>query len=114
MREFSAEDLRELVRKSAEHNLEINVNGFIIYENQQFLQVLEGDRLSVSEIYHKISNDDRHEILQDAELLPTQERVFKKWSMEHISQIKLSTLHPQQNAYVRNCWRMMFPNQKTL
>jgi hypothetical protein len=54
----------------------------LLYKNQRFMQVLEGEREDIEEIYYeRICKDDRHEGVVQLMGRPTEERDFPDWSM---------------------------------
>ncbi len=57
---FSRQDLRSLARFAAERNERLGVTGLLLYGNQRFMQVLEGDIETVGGIFEVIRNDPRH------------------------------------------------------
>ncbi len=74
-------DLEELLVKAREKNLRLNITGTLVYENGHFLQVLEGERSAVREMFDVIESDDRH---YDVRLLIEDDldaRQFGEWSM---------------------------------
>jgi hypothetical protein len=66
------------------HNKASEITGVLLSGNGVFLQVLEGDRSKINQLYANILNDQRH---KDIELLHYEEidqRVFFAWSMDYI------------------------------
>ena len=82
-REFSIEDLRNLLQKSRENNNLHNITGLLLFDRPLFLQVLEGPPDSVEKIMKAIMADKRH---RDIDIIYTNEnlveREFSHWSME--------------------------------
>lgn len=71
----------DLLSISRKRNMEAAVTGFLFYDGQRFVQVLEGGRADVSETYHRIVRDPRHRniVLLSCREIPT--RQFGYWSM---------------------------------
>lgn len=85
------EELVAILKKSKVNNPALGVTGVLCFSSGTFLQVLEGGRLAVSQLYNRIANDARH---HDVALLSYQEineRNFACWSM---GQVNLSRLNP--------------------
>ena len=64
-----------------ENNARLDVSGILLFADGTFLQVLEGDKETVHDLYDKISRDSRHQgtkILLERE---TPRRSFPDWSM---------------------------------
>jgi hypothetical protein len=75
------EDLTSVMRRAVERNTERGITGVLCYGDHEFLQVLEGERGVVSQLYSSIVRDTRH---RDCELLSVSdisERLFADWSM---------------------------------
>jgi hypothetical protein len=82
--------LGAILKKSRLHNPASGVTGVLCFSEGLFLQVLEGGRLPVSQLYNRIANDKRH---RDVMLLSYEEigeRKFAGWSM---GQVNLSHLN---------------------
>ena len=85
------ETLAAIMRKSRSHNPQVGVTGVLCFSGGIFLQVLEGGRLPVSQLYNRIASDPRH---HDVALLHYEEigeRRFAGWSM---GQVKMNMLNP--------------------
>jgi len=78
---FSKQDLLELLAKSRENNSKLGITGMLLFKNGNFLQVLEGEREKVRDLYHKIGRDPRHGkligLFEDSSTGPD----FPDWSM---------------------------------
>ena len=82
--------LAAILKKSRQHNPASGVTGVLCFSEGLFLQVLEGGRLAVSQLYNRIANDARH---RDVMLLSYEEigeRKFAGWAM---GQVNLSDLN---------------------
>jgi hypothetical protein len=80
-KEFSEDELQELLKKARVNNGNLNVSGMLLFHQGSFIQALEGPRSAVESLYEKISEDKRHtetRVLFRGEL---QERSFDSWSM---------------------------------
>ncbi len=78
---FSSEDLREMLEKIRVHNAQADITGLLLYRENCFFQVLEGDKQTVLDLYNRIKADPRH---QRVELLfegPVETREFVDWRM---------------------------------
>ena len=85
------EALLAIVRKSKANNPSAGITGVLCFSGGIFLQVLEGGRSAVNQLYNRIANDARH---GDVELLCYEEigeRRFAGWSM---GQVNMSCLNP--------------------
>lgn len=85
------EALHAILKKSKANNPKIGVTGLLCYSEGIFLQVLEGGRSAVNQLYNRIAADPRH---TNVELLTYEEigeRRFASWSM---GQVNLARLNP--------------------
>jgi hypothetical protein len=83
--------LAAIMKKSRAHNPQVGVTGVLCFSGGIFLQVLEGGRLPVSQLYNRIAGDARH---HDVALLRYEEigeRRFAGWSM---GQVQMNMLNP--------------------
>ncbi|GAB4566929.1 MAG: BLUF domain-containing protein [Rhizobacter sp.] len=84
------EALAAILKKSRQNNPATGVTGVLCFSEGLFLQLLEGGRLPVSQLYNRIASDPRH---RDVMLLSYEEigeRKFAGWSM---GQVNLSHLN---------------------
>lgn len=57
---FTKEQLVALLKGSVERNKRVGITGLLLYQNDHFMQVLEGEEDAVIALYTKISRDPRH------------------------------------------------------
>jgi hypothetical protein len=85
------EELLAILRKSKAANPAHGITGVLCYSEGIFVQVLEGGRSAVNQLYKRIVCDARH---RDVELMLYEEisqRRFAGWAM---GQVNLSRLNP--------------------
>jgi hypothetical protein len=78
-------DFLAIMAKAAEANGALGITGMLCYGGGKFLQALEGDRLAVTTLYHRISTDPRH---SHCELLHVEDmgtRDFAEWTMKIVN-----------------------------
>ncbi|MDO9161818.1 MAG: phosphate-starvation-inducible PsiE family protein [Methylococcaceae bacterium] len=78
---WGTEDLLKLLKECRAHNSAKNITGILLFSNNTFLQVLEGDEASVNSMYALIEKDPRHTDVTIIEKQPIVERAFPYWSM---------------------------------
>ena len=78
---FSPSDLPALLEKCRTNNARCDVTGMLLYQNQSFFQVLEGDRSVVEALYEKVALDPRHTRVTRVVLEPISKRAFASWTM---------------------------------
>jgi hypothetical protein len=85
------EELSAILRQSRQHNQACGITGALCCSGNVFIQVLEGGRQAVNQLYQAICRDERH---TDVVLLSYQEiceRRFANWAM---GQVNLSRINP--------------------
>lgn len=70
---MSTTDLNELLLKSQKSNRENNISGILLHINGEFIQVLEGSKKAVLELFEIIKKDIRHK-----NVIPFDEKVVAK------------------------------------
>lgn len=78
-------DLKEILSKAQHHNVSHEITGLLLFNSRFFLQVLEGPRKSINDLYHKIAQDKRHSSVQLLQMGNITKRQWSQWSMEFIS-----------------------------
>ena len=72
-------------RKSNETN---DITGALWFDGDLFIQVLEGQRLAVSQTFHRIQEDPRHKNVELVSCGSIAERLFPVWSMGYLGLTK--------------------------
>lgn len=78
---LNRKDISDILEVSQQNNSKNNITGCMLYHNDAFIQILEGDQKTVEALYFKIEQDSRH---YNARLVYSdnkEERLFKNWSM---------------------------------
>lgn len=57
---LSSSNLEDLFQFVVETNTTLNISGVLLHNNNFFLQVLEGDKDSIQDLFAKIRRDQRH------------------------------------------------------
>jgi len=74
-------DFRAILECSRENNYEHQVTGFLYFDKRNFLQILEGDGLTVDTIFERIKADARHEDVAVVARSRIAKRRFEVWTM---------------------------------
>jgi hypothetical protein len=75
------EELLAILRQSQAHNPARGITGVLCFSGGLFIQVLEGGRASVNQLYQHISRDARHTELLLLTYEEISERRFANWAM---------------------------------
>ncbi len=78
---MTPDTLQDIVDKARKSNLNRQITGMLAFDSRYFLQLLEGGREAVNEVYNRIVADPRHQRVQILESVQVDERHFATWSM---------------------------------
>ncbi len=84
-REISLEDIQSILRTARANNADRDVCGMLCYESNWFLQVLEGERAVVSELFIDIADDPRHDEVVLVSMEYVDEPMFRDWQMGYVA-----------------------------
>lgn len=78
---LAREDILDILKRSRDANEKKGITGMLLFKDGNFMQVIEGDALSVDDLHQKISQDPRHTQLITLLREPIVERTFEDWTM---------------------------------
>ena len=87
----NAEDLGAILRQARAHNPQHGITGVLCCSDDLYLQVLEGGRSAVNQLYTRIVSDPRHTRVELLSYEEIGERRFAGWAM---GQVDMSRLNP--------------------
>lgn len=71
--------LMRLLESARAFNQANGITGILLYDNQQFGQIIEGERASVMKAWKRIQEDKRHHRIELLEIREISERSFPDW-----------------------------------
>lgn len=81
--DLSINDILNILENSKDFNSKNEITGCLLYHNNEFVQLIEGEEEAVKKLYAKIESDKRHSnlivVIQDN----IAGRSFKNWSMAY-------------------------------
>ncbi len=80
---LTSAEMESLLDKARTHNKSKNITGCLIYYKGKFVQLLEGDKKKVQELYDRIVEDPRHKkvtLFSEDEIA---NRTFPNWGMAY-------------------------------
>jgi Sensors of blue-light using FAD len=80
-----------ILAQSRAHNPELGITGILCWGGEMFMQVLEGGRTEVNQLYNRIAGDGRHRDLVLLHYEEAAERRFAGWTM---GQVNLAKINP--------------------
>jgi len=96
------QDLREILDKARECNQRNGITGLLLFKNNRFMQLIEGDEAHVQELMEKIRSDHRHSNILVLQSDQAESRQFSDWSMAFRSpnlSDGISLSHPSEIAF---------------
>ncbi len=75
------DDFRKILESANHNNNEKNITGILVYCNNHFFQILEGNKEDVLSIYENILVDRRHDNLIKLQEGYSEKRQFERWEM---------------------------------
>ena len=101
---FDTPDLIALLNEARSFNLAHGITGLLLHRDDSFLQVIEGRKSDVQELYQRISKDPRHQRVEILFEDYIEEREFSDWQMGFIELggVDMSLLPGFSNFLVEN------------
>jgi len=78
-------ELEQLLFQCQRNNSRNGITGFLLYVDGKFVQVLEGEKQKLDELFEKIKSDYRHEKVNKLIEGESQQRNYANWSMGYKS-----------------------------
>src|SRR5512137_2000370 len=78
-----------ILDQSRAHNPKLGITGVLCYSDDVFIQVLEGGRDEVCELYNTIARDRRHQEVRILSFEEIRERRFGAWTMGQVNLAKV-------------------------
>ena len=85
---LTPDDFKSILIASQRNNTRMGVTGALCMTNGIFLQQLEGDRIAVNQLYHRILLDPRHRDPAILDFTEIASRKFTQWSMGSLSSLE--------------------------
>ena len=82
--------VESILHKSHEHNPALGITGVLCYGGDVYMQVLEGGRSAVNNLYNTIVRDARHREVMLLQYREIAERRVAGWTMGHVSLKKIN------------------------
>jgi hypothetical protein len=78
---LNGEKIEMLLGQSRKYNLENKISGILIYIEGDFLQVIEGPKFAILDLFESIKKDSRHKRIMTIVNTEIKKRSFPKWNM---------------------------------
>jgi hypothetical protein len=93
------DDFSALLRQCRDSNNKRGITGMLLYQNGTFMQILEGEKQVVLDLYDEILKDDRHTGVHTVLTGDIEARNFEDWSMGFFNMDKAGEF-PQYSDYI--------------
>lgn len=79
--DVSKDDLKNILKAARDFNSQNGFTGCLLYNNNQFVQVLEGEFNALNKLYVKIRKDNRHHKVVTLHMQEIEARAYPDWTM---------------------------------
>lgn len=87
---FNHDDISQILEAARRNNGKHDITGILCFNNDQFLQCLEGSRKQVNRLYQAILQDSRHGNILLLKYHEIVSRAFDDWSMGYVPESSLT------------------------
>lgn len=94
-------DIFNILQKARDSNSKKGITGCLLFHDNKFIQILQGDKKNLQNLIEEIKKDVRHNSVMVLAENKIANRVFDKWSMAY---------HKVENNDVINLDRLIFVN----
>jgi len=88
--DITPNSIYEIVKVAKEFNASVDITGCLVFDNGYFIQILEGKKEQVEELYFKIKKDKRHTFANVLSKGIAPKRIFETWDMAYMNLTDLS------------------------
>ncbi|WP_018691603.1 BLUF domain-containing protein [Algicola sagamiensis] len=114
-RTMTLADLKDILTIARTNNQKLGLCGMLCYDNQYFLQSLEGERETVNQLYLDIVDDPRHDDIVISQYEYIERPMFQDWQMGYagssptfesllnklnLTQFEPDNIHPEQGLEI--------------
>jgi hypothetical protein len=99
---LNTEDIVKLLETARNFNSKYEITGCLLFHNNEFIQILEGEKEMLLELYENIRKDERHTnvlLLSEEE---KQDRIFENWSMAYHELSENDSVNIDKLLFVNN------------
>jgi len=77
----SKEEIKKILDSCKRNNPSLNITGVLLYSDDKFIQLVEGDSNEINALYERIKTDERHQNCVMIYNAPISEKTFPSWHM---------------------------------
>ena len=75
------EEIDKILMSCQKNNPQLNITGVLLYSDNKFIQLVEGESKVIMDLYDKIKKDSRHSTPMMISYGPVKEKSFPSWHM---------------------------------
>lgn len=98
-KEISSKIIDDILKTAHYFNSKKNITGCLLYHNKIFLQILEGDKKNVLNLFESIKNDSRHNNVTLIKTENVSHRMFPGFSMAFV---ELNNNEHKMTQFIKN------------
>jgi hypothetical protein len=91
--------LSTLLQQCRDNNRKLGITGMLLYQKETIMQMLEGEKKDVLDLYDTIKKDQRHTGVHTVLEGDIEKRNFENWSMGFFNMDKAGE-HPDYSEYI--------------
>lgn len=104
------DDLFKILAAAKANNSHQDITGSLLYDGGRFIQILEGEKESITSLFDKICADSRHTSVRLLYFEEASSRLFPNWSM---NMINLNTDKPKNLSELKDILGELENEKKT-
>ena len=104
-------DIQNILNTARTFNASENITGCLIYTTANFIQILEGERGVVRDLFERIQKDDRHFNVQLIDEGAAEHRSFPNWAMAYLKPADILS-GPRSEEVVRDLRKINIDSPK--
>ncbi|MET4692813.1 BLUF domain-containing protein [Endozoicomonas lisbonensis] len=105
------DDLRTITQTAKNNNPALNITGLLFYHNQQFMQIIEGEKPDLEGLMKVVTADPRHKEVIRIVDQEVPERGFSDWNMDSFNLAEQQQLTPDQLKAIKELYSQNFAMQ---
>lgn len=84
--EITEDEIAAILAISRKNNANKAITGALFNNRRFFIQLIEGKYRDINDLFQKVIMDDRHQKITLLLYRPSQQRMFKDWSMKYLGE----------------------------
>lgn len=96
---YNESEVYQIVKHARHRNRQVGITGHLTFGKQLFLQILEGYMGPITDLMHKIKEDDRHQDIKLISATNIQYLNYEKWSMGYLNLLPEHDYHEEFKPY---------------